>query len=126
MKTGIKLIIMYFVIIVSIINTNAQTKLASSTSLEIPINKALLNLKDSANNKLPSLSPLNMSNLNLKNNFTQKPTNNEKQLLPSEQLLLIDNRRIDILITFHFGSMFSHFFKRIFKMLDSIYFVLDL
>ena len=66
MKTGIKLIIMYFVIIVSIINTNAQTKLASSTSLEIPINKALLNLKDSANNKLPSLSPLNMSNLNLK------------------------------------------------------------
>ena len=92
MKTGIKLIIKYFVIIVSIINTNAQTKLASSTSLEIPINKALLNLKDSANNKLPSLSPLNMSNLNLKNNFTQKPTNNEKQLLPSEQLLLIDNK----------------------------------
>ena len=92
MKTGIKLIIMYFVIIVSIINTNAQTKLASSTSLEIPINKALLNLKDSANNKLPSLSPLNMSNLNLNNNFTQKPTYNYKQSLPSEQLLLIDNK----------------------------------
>ena len=92
MKTGIKLIIMYFVIIVSIINTNAQTKLASSTSLEIPINKALLNLKDSANNKLPSLSPLNMQNLNLNNNFTQKPTYKYKQSLPSEQLLLIDNK----------------------------------